>query len=152
MWDLPRPGLDPVSPALAGGFLTTAPPGRPPIIALYRSHPPLWSYPRLSSSSQITKLSTYEKEHGFRSFLVFVFLILKFLKEKRDVGKDLVFFLFRVHGMRSFCVGQCTVYSIYGIAPVLWTSPLIGWPSQRWSGFSSTVVKAWALESDLGLK
>ena len=28
MWDLPRPGLEPVSPALAGGFLTTAPPGR----------------------------------------------------------------------------------------------------------------------------
>ena len=26
MWDLPGPGLKPVSPALAGGFLTTAPP------------------------------------------------------------------------------------------------------------------------------
>ena len=30
MWDLPRPGLEPVSPALAGRFLTTAPPGRSP--------------------------------------------------------------------------------------------------------------------------
>ena len=29
MWDLPRPGIEPVSPALAGGFLTTAPPGKP---------------------------------------------------------------------------------------------------------------------------
>ena len=29
MWDLPRPGLEPVSPALAGGMLTTAPPGKP---------------------------------------------------------------------------------------------------------------------------
>ena len=28
MWDLPRPGLEPVSPALAGGFLTTAQPGK----------------------------------------------------------------------------------------------------------------------------
>ena len=28
MWDLPGPGLKPVSPALAGGFLTTVPPGR----------------------------------------------------------------------------------------------------------------------------
>ena len=28
MWDLPGPGLTPVSPALAGGFLTTAPPGK----------------------------------------------------------------------------------------------------------------------------
>ena len=29
MRDLPRPGLEPVSPALAGGFSTTAPPGKP---------------------------------------------------------------------------------------------------------------------------
>ena len=29
MWDLPGPGLEPVSPALAGGFLTIAPPGKP---------------------------------------------------------------------------------------------------------------------------
>ena len=28
MWDLPGPGLEPVSPALAGVFLTTAPPGK----------------------------------------------------------------------------------------------------------------------------
>ena len=28
MWDLPEPGLEPVSPALAGGFLTTVPPGK----------------------------------------------------------------------------------------------------------------------------
>ena len=30
MWDLPRPGLEPVSPALAGRFLTTVPPGKSP--------------------------------------------------------------------------------------------------------------------------
>ena len=29
MWDLPRPGLEPVSPALAGRLPTTAPPGKP---------------------------------------------------------------------------------------------------------------------------
>ena len=29
MWDLPRPGLEPVSPALAGRFSTTAPPAKP---------------------------------------------------------------------------------------------------------------------------
>ena len=28
MWDPPGPGLEPVSPALAGGFSTTAPPGK----------------------------------------------------------------------------------------------------------------------------
>ena len=31
-WDLPRPGLEPVSPALAGRFSTTAPPGKPPTL------------------------------------------------------------------------------------------------------------------------
>ena len=27
--DLPDPGIEPTSPALAGGFLTTVPPGKP---------------------------------------------------------------------------------------------------------------------------
>ena len=30
MWDLPRPRIEPTSPALAGEFLTTRPPGKPP--------------------------------------------------------------------------------------------------------------------------
>ena len=35
MWDPPRPGLEPVSPALAGRLSTTAPPGKPPRFFLY---------------------------------------------------------------------------------------------------------------------
>ena len=31
MWNPPGPGLKPASPALAGGFLTTAPPGESPV-------------------------------------------------------------------------------------------------------------------------
>ena len=31
MWDPPRPGLEPVSPALAGRLSTTAPPGKPKV-------------------------------------------------------------------------------------------------------------------------
>ena len=31
MWDLPGPGLEPMFPALAGGFLTTVPPGKPSV-------------------------------------------------------------------------------------------------------------------------
>ena len=49
MWDLPGPGIKPVSPALAGGFLTTVPPGkssifffffflRQPLFLLHRTH------------------------------------------------------------------------------------------------------------------
>ena len=36
-WDLLRPGLEPVSPALAGRFSTTAPPGKPPLFFLTHS-------------------------------------------------------------------------------------------------------------------
>ena len=32
--DLPDPGTEPVSPALAGGFFTTEPPGKPKIIGM----------------------------------------------------------------------------------------------------------------------
>ena len=35
MWDLPRPGLEPASPALAGRFSTTAPPGKPCFYILF---------------------------------------------------------------------------------------------------------------------
>ena len=35
-WDPPRPGLEPVSPALAGRLSTTAPPGKPPVWLFYR--------------------------------------------------------------------------------------------------------------------
>ena len=34
-WDLPRPGLEPVSPASAGRFSTTAPPGKPQCCRLF---------------------------------------------------------------------------------------------------------------------
>ena len=37
MWDLPRPGLKPLSPALAGRFLTTAPPGKSSVNSLKRT-------------------------------------------------------------------------------------------------------------------
>ena len=34
MWDLPRPGLEPASPALAGGLPTIAPQGKPLVLFL----------------------------------------------------------------------------------------------------------------------
>ena len=36
--DLPKPGIEPVSPALAGGFYATEPPGKP--LVLYKLY--LW--------------------------------------------------------------------------------------------------------------
>ena len=40
MWDLPGPGLEPVSPALAGRLPTTAPPGKPLILLSEGRHNP----------------------------------------------------------------------------------------------------------------
>ena len=51
MWDLPRPGLEPVSPALAGGFLTTVPPGK----SLKRFLMYLQSYTYNHQHNQITE-------------------------------------------------------------------------------------------------
>ena len=42
MWDLPGPGLEPESPALAGGFLTTVPPGKPQHLLLRPSFLPVF--------------------------------------------------------------------------------------------------------------
>ena len=44
MWDLPRSGLKPVSPALAGRFLTTVPPGKPFIPFYCHIIFPVWIY------------------------------------------------------------------------------------------------------------
>ena len=38
MWELPGPGLEPLSPALAGRFLTTAPPGKPDNVLLRKMY------------------------------------------------------------------------------------------------------------------
>ena len=43
MWDLPGPRLEPMSPALAGGFLTTVPPGKPRAYILNLSTIPIFS-------------------------------------------------------------------------------------------------------------
>ena len=50
MWDLPRPGLEPMSPALAGGFLTTAPPGKS---EMARSDSHLAIFPTLTPPSTV---------------------------------------------------------------------------------------------------
>ena len=45
MWDLPGPGIKPMSPALAGGFFTTEPPGTPQQHTLNICPPLTWSFP-----------------------------------------------------------------------------------------------------------
>ena len=55
MWDPPRPGLEPVFPALAGRFSTTAPPGKPKTAFLrYNSY--ALSFPLLKGTIQWVSL------------------------------------------------------------------------------------------------
>ena len=81
MWDLPRTGLEPVSPALAGRFSTTVPPGKPPK-SFWHSGP--WSLPCYPSGLilYISRLILYIScsEHGVRHFSdVTCFLLWKVL-------------------------------------------------------------------------
>ena len=58
MWDLPRPGLEPVSPTLAGRFSTTVPPGKPQICFSYIENTQDWI---VHFSILITKFSRFLK-------------------------------------------------------------------------------------------
>ena len=68
MWDLPRPGLEPVSPALAGRFSTTAPPGKPLIVVLTcisLRFLTSWSVHDLHTLSESQELSLHECNYFF---------------------------------------------------------------------------------------
>ena len=67
MWDLPRPGLEPVSPALAGRPSTTAPPGKPSLPFLNSI-----VFLLLSPKSSLYILDTSPLSHmNFKYFLSF---------------------------------------------------------------------------------
>ncbi|XP_066881055.1 opalin isoform X6 [Kogia breviceps] len=65
MWDLPGPGLEPMSPALTDGFLTTAPPGKslPNLFEEERERPceisEIYDSPRIAENP--SRLPTEEK-------------------------------------------------------------------------------------------
>ena len=56
-WDLPDPGIKPASPALAGGFFTTEPPGKPGKVLLNASS-------CASSTMRPKKLKCWRLEKG----------------------------------------------------------------------------------------
>ena len=61
MWDPPRPGLEPVSPALAGRFSTTAPPGKPQLW-VFKSGSASCAENRLEKSWSRSKETSQEAE------------------------------------------------------------------------------------------
>ena len=63
MWDLPRPGLEPVFPALAGRLSTTAPPGKPLGSFLTKVMRILQLKPALSLSFSLVSLVQFPPLH-----------------------------------------------------------------------------------------
>ena len=64
MWDLPRSGIEPVSPALAGRFFTTEPPGKPweqVLMRMFQMLQPQHCNSCLNSSGSVP---TSESPHG----------------------------------------------------------------------------------------
>ena len=53
MWDLPGPGMEPVSPALAGGFLTAGPPGKSQNVTFLKSEVSYLNVVKLLSRVQL---------------------------------------------------------------------------------------------------
>ena len=66
MWDLPRPGLEPMCPALAGGVLTTAPPGKSKTEELLKNY--ICSYCRGNIFQKWRSIS-FSKSYGLLHFL-----------------------------------------------------------------------------------
>ena len=56
MWDIPTPGIKHLSPALAGGFFTTGPPGKPKDVFLSLILI-CWDFPGLFFSSHVPDLT-----------------------------------------------------------------------------------------------
>ena len=86
MWDLPGPGLEPVSPALAGGFLTTAPPRKSLDICFKR----WFSYdPDFWNSTNSTVVILYKHFPGFIIFhLLLVVLDFNMIMEVKTYTRD----------------------------------------------------------------
>ena len=94
MWDPPRPGLEPVSPALAGRPSTNAPPGKPPLLLLIlffvfnfcqfdyyvSQHVPPWLYPAWDSLCflNLDDCSLFHVRNVFSHYLFKYFLRLFF--------------------------------------------------------------------------
>ena len=92
MWDLPEPGIEPVSPALAGRFLNTAPPGKPYVIQIsilivtFVLLPP----PPIMSQVLVSPLSLYTEITGPLE----VFIINEFLSRWPDLWELIAYYSF----------------------------------------------------------
>ena len=88
MWGLPRPGLEPVSPALAGRFSTTAPPGKP-VPSLLIERISLRTFRHCSSVSWWLQSASFLWAHIRKSELVLLILLSIILQLYRPSCRSL---------------------------------------------------------------
>ena len=80
MWDLPGPGLEPVSPTLAGRFLTIAPPGKSTLFIIAKT----WKQPRCLLTGEWIKKRWY-----VRTVQCYSALERKVLSNREKTWRDL---------------------------------------------------------------
>ena len=130
MRDLPRPGLEPVSPALAGRFSTTAPPGKPGTLSYIQNHgmfaePFLW----LKSCTVCRTLASIKSLNVCRTSLLIIMECLQsFLVciDPRNVSWTHFFFFF-------FFWLCCVFVAVCGLSLVVASG---GYSLLRCAGFS----------------
>ena len=83
MWDLPRPGLEPVSPALAGRFSTTAPRGKPKRLNNFNESNVEWVW------NQVRHLVLPRSNTALLTFCLWGNLSLTILQNYKGVDLDL---------------------------------------------------------------
>ena len=59
LWDLPRPGIEPGSPALAGGLLTGGPPRKPSCVFFFKTFQSLRGGGELSGFASLLSVDEF---------------------------------------------------------------------------------------------
>ena len=97
VWELPGPGLEPLSPALVGGFLTTAPPGKP--LSFFNIKISIYIC-ILSSFTSYTEVNILQILFCILPF--FTYLIIYSYNNSTAVYKDFPYSFLRLHSVTLY--------------------------------------------------
>ena len=103
MWDLPEPGLEPVPPALTGGFLTTVPPGKH--LTLFKTSS--WYITKKirvfrGYSLEETKTLTFYIKNNFAPFS----FLLAYVVHNCEILPNILYGVFSSRNKKEFIIGE----------------------------------------------